>query len=329
MGRHEDLDGNGIADFAEHVAHARAATGLTGSLVHSALAAMGAVGGQIVSTDALAAGARDALAAAPPGLTPAGAAAFLATMAEESAHFRTTTEYGSGQRYAPYIGRTFEQLTWASNYAAFGKWCQTRGLVTDANVFVNNPAALSDYRWAWLGGVFYFQAHNLWGYANRGDFLAVSQAVNGGDGRIGTSFVPNGWVERQRAYAAFLAAGDALLPTITAKRKVLLDMPERAFPAGDSGGRIVCPTGKASALVGRSWFSASVDGNAALEVWAQVSGGGDTPAGAGPDAAAHRNWQLRRGDRAWFELPDGTEFVTYHVAGASGPGGVAVEQLPK
>lgn len=344
-GRHEDRDGDGVADYATanpyrastdasataHTLTAHAASGLTGGLIHSALAAMGAVGGQIVSDDALAAGALDALRQAPAGLTAAGAAGFLATCAEESAHFRTTVEYGSGQRYAPYIGRTFIQLTWSSNYLGFGQWCKAKGLVSDVNVFVNNPASLSDLKWAWLGPVYYMETHGLWPYANRGDFLGLSQAVNGGNGRIGTSFTPNGWAERQKAYKAFLAAGASLLPGTTtptpAKRKVLPDMPERAVPAGSSGHRIVCPTGSASSVVARAWLSASFDGNANVEVWAQKSGGA-APAGAGNDAAAHRSWVIRPGDRPWVELPSGTEFVTVHVTGATGPGSLAIEQQP-
>lgn len=221
-GRHEDLDGDGIADAAEQerleaedrlssVApfRAHAASALTGATVRAALSAVGAVGKQIVSFDELAAGAAGALAQAPAGLTPAGCAAFLATCAVESAWFRTTTEYGSGQRYAPYIGRTFVQLTWRENYAGFGRWCKNHGLVDDIDTFVKNPASLSGLRWAWLGPVYYFEVHGLWRYANADNFLAVSQAVNGGDGRIGTSFVPNSWAERKAMHRVFLAANIA------------------------------------------------------------------------------------------------------------------------
>jgi hypothetical protein len=186
---------------------------LSGTAVRAALAAVAAVGKQIKSFDELAAGANDALRQAPAGLTPAGAAAFMATAAVESAWFRTTTEYGSGQRYAPFVGRTFVQLTWKENYAGFGKWCKAKGLVTDADVFVKNPGSLSDFRWAWLGAVYYFEAHGIWRWANAGDFRAVSQAVNGGNGRVGTSFVPNGWKERQAMYAVFLGVGGGLLPS--------------------------------------------------------------------------------------------------------------------
>lgn len=183
---------------------------LTGAALRAALAAVGAVGNQIRSLDDLAAGANDALRQAPPGLTPAGAAAFLATCAVESAWWRTTTEYGSGP-YAPYIGRTFVQLTWSTAYAGFGQWCHDHGLVTDPQMFVHNPTALSDIAWAWLGPVYYFEAHGLWTYGNRGDFLAVSQAVNGGDGRIGTGFIPNSWAERQAMYRVFLTVGADLI----------------------------------------------------------------------------------------------------------------------
>lgn len=185
---------------------------LTGTTIDRALEAVGAKGKQIRSAGDLAAGANAALAKAPAGLTVAGAAAFMATMAQESAYFRTTTEYGTGHRYAPYIGRTFEQITWKANYAAFGKWCHRKGLLSDPAHFVTNPKALSEYRWAWLGGVWYFEHAGLWKYANRGDFRAVSQGVNGGVGRIGTSFTPHGMRARQAMFEAFRSAGTALLP---------------------------------------------------------------------------------------------------------------------
>lgn len=186
---------------------------LTANHVQNALKAVGALGNQIKSTAELASGANAALAQAPSGLTQEGAAAFLATMAQESAYFRTTTEYGSSRkRYDPYRGRTFEQVTWKENYATFGAWCKAKGLLSDANYFVTNPTRLADYQWAWLGGVWYFEYAKLWRYANAGNFLAVSQGVNGGTGRIGSSFIPGGWDHRNKMYKAFLLVGGALLP---------------------------------------------------------------------------------------------------------------------
>lgn len=185
---------------------------LTAAHIESALASIGARGKQIKSYAELADGANKALAMAPSGLTAQGAAAFLATMAQESAYFRTTTEYGTGQRYAPYVGRTFEQVTWKANYATFGQWCKNKGLVSDADKFVKDPKSLSDYEWAWLGGVWYFEHAGLWKYANKGDFLAVSQGVNGGVGRIGSTWKPNGWDHRKAMYDVFVKLGSVLLP---------------------------------------------------------------------------------------------------------------------
>lgn len=190
---------------------------VTGAVIRDALAAVGAVGGQIGTFDELAAGADAALCRvdsgrASAGLTAAGAASFLADKAQESAYFRTTTEYGSGQRYAPYVGRTFQQISWSANYRLFGRWCAARGLVDDPETFVRDPASLSDHAWAWLGGTWYFEANDLWRCANAGDHYAVSQGVNRGAGAIGTTAAPLHWPARSRMFEAFRRAGDALLP---------------------------------------------------------------------------------------------------------------------
>ncbi|ALE77660.1 hypothetical protein WY02_03455 [Pseudonocardia sp. AL041005-10] len=176
------------------------------------LRSVGALGKQMRPLAELAAGADGALRMAPSGLTGGGAASFLATCAQESAYFRTTVEYGTGQRYAPYIGRGFVQCTWRENYRAFGAWCRDRGLGDDPGVFEKNPAALGDYRWSWLTAVWYFEANRLWDWANAGDHLRVSQAVNGGRGRAGTAFVPNHWDARRAMFDAFRRVGDGLLP---------------------------------------------------------------------------------------------------------------------
>lgn len=198
---------------------------LSGDTVRAALSAVSAVGKQMRSFDELAAGANGALVQAPAGLTPDGAASFLATLAQESDYFRTTREYGSGQRYAPYIGRGFCQVTWESNYRLFGAWCKARGLVTDGDVFAKNPGSLEDYRWSWLTGVWYFAANNLWGYANRGDHYSVSQGVNRGVGAIGSKKAPLHWDKRKAMFDSFRRAGAALLPGGAA-----------AAPAAPSGG---------------------------------------------------------------------------------------------
>jgi hypothetical protein len=170
----------------------------------------GALGRQMKPLNDLASGANDALRQAPPGLTVKGAAAFLATMAQESAWFRTTEEYAKNGRYAPYIGRTFEQVTWKDNYRSFGKWCKAKGLLEDSEFFVDNPKRLADYRWAWLGGVWFFEANGIWAYANTGQFLQVQKAVNLGN--PDSKYTPAGMKTRLAAYNAFLPFGSALLP---------------------------------------------------------------------------------------------------------------------
>lgn len=202
---------------------------LSGTVVRAALTAIGALGRQVATPESLAAGAADALRRAP-DLTVAGAAAFLATCAQESAYFRTTTEYGQNLRYDPYRGRTFTQITWQVNYRDFGRWCHARQLVSDPEKFVKNPAALGELQWAWLGPIQYWEDNGIWRWANSGDFLTVSQAINGGNARVGTSFVPHGWAQRQAMYAVLRQFGGDLLPeppatpldTGLARRRALL-----------------------------------------------------------------------------------------------------------
>lgn len=156
---------------------------LTGANIESVLRKIGALGKQMKPLDDLAKGANEALKQAPPDITPKGAAAFLATLAQESAWFRTAEEYDKNAPYKPYIGRTFQQVTHPGNYKAFGKWCQERDLLTDPNQFFNHPDSLADYKWAWLGGIWYFEHAKLWSHANSGNFFEVSQGVNLGPGK--------------------------------------------------------------------------------------------------------------------------------------------------
>ncbi|KNX38109.1 DUF5047 domain-containing protein [Luteipulveratus halotolerans] len=226
---------------------------LTGAHIKTALASVGAVGGQVVTFDRLAAGANEAMKMM--GVrTLNQAAAFLATMAQESAYFRTTREYGTGQRYAPYIGRTFEQVTWQSNYRAFGSWAKSKGLVTDGNVFVNNPSALGDMRWAWLGGVWYWTIprttwgtyKNLMQVADTGSILLVSRAVNRGT-PLSTG-TPYGMTERTRMFNAFKALGSSIVPTAASAPK-----PPVTSPTTQPSGTILGTPGQIVASANALW----------------------------------------------------------------------------
>lgn len=168
-------------------------------------------------------------------------ALFCATLAQESAYFRTTQEYGTGQRYAPYIGRTWQQLTWVANYSAFGKYAKALGQVTDASYFVNNPARLADARWAAMGGAFFWTMDRTgnagWGQykslidlaRQTGSILAVSRAVNVGN--PGSSVTPNGMTERTKLFNAFMSLGDSITPG-TAAPSVPSQQTQQTTPAG-------------------------------------------------------------------------------------------------
>lgn len=143
-------------------------------------------------------------------LTVQGAAAYAGTLAQESAYFRTTQEYGNNLRYDPYRGRTFVGVTWKTGYLSYGQRAHGKGWVSSDDYFVKNPVKLADYKYAWDGGLWAFKAIGLWSYANSGNFLAVSNGINRGD--PSASGYPNGWSKRQACYNAFLALGSDLLP---------------------------------------------------------------------------------------------------------------------
>ena len=230
--------------------------GITDASMRTVLAKLGAVGGQCMSLDALAAGATAALSDHGPDRTGRGTAAWMATMTQESAYFRTTEEYAKTGRYAPYIGRTFEQITWRDNYAAFGRWCKRQGLVTDELVFVDDPKSLADKRWAWLGGIWYFDARGLWGYANSGNFQAVQNAVNRGSATL--DGYPSGWLTRLNAYRAWLGviAKPAALPVDGSYGPVTVARLQEwvgVMVDGDQGTRTI------KAL--QRWLGVTVDGN--------------------------------------------------------------------
>lgn len=154
-------------------------------------------------------------------------AALISECMMESAWFRTTEEYSKIGRYAPYIGRTFIQITWKDNYASFGKWCVSVGLLTDPNYFVNNPASLADLKWAALGGVWYFTqvlfaGKPLTAYAD--DMLAVGRAVNLGSPT--SKNTPNGQKARDAAYKAVAGLGSVIVPEV-------IPVPTTPQPEGD------------------------------------------------------------------------------------------------
>lgn len=85
------------------------------------------------------------------------AACLVGECAQETAGFHYMAEIG-GERtdYAPYYGRGYTQLTHKANYLAFGQFLKQRGVITDANMFVNDPELLESKKWAAWPAVWYF-----------------------------------------------------------------------------------------------------------------------------------------------------------------------------
>lgn len=141
--------------------------------------------------------------------TPLRIAMWLAQVGQESDSFQATEEYAKNGRYAPYIGRTWIQITWEENYADFSQWCFDRGLVPTASYFVDNPRALADQRWAGLGPAWYWtvQRPQINALCDAGDLVGVTRAINGGT---------NGLDDRAARYRRALAVGNDLMAlTIT------------------------------------------------------------------------------------------------------------------
>lgn len=157
--------------------------------------------------------------------TPLRIAMWLAQIGHESDNFNATQEYDSGANHGDpaetsdrwkYKGRTWIQITWATNYGAFSGWCFDRGLVPSARYFLDNPRALADQQWAGLGPAWYWtvarsQINSL---CDRGDINEVTRLINGGD---------NGLNDRTARYQRALALGNQLLQ--------LLDQGDDFMPA--------------------------------------------------------------------------------------------------
>jgi predicted chitinase len=115
--------------------------------------------------------------------TPNRIAGWLAEMGEESGDFVYLQEIQPppGAQYPPYIGRTWIQITWQENYALFGKWCVSQNLITDPNLFVNNPVALADPHWAAIGPAWYWTVARptINSLCDQGDITAVTRLING------------------------------------------------------------------------------------------------------------------------------------------------------
>lgn len=229
---------------------------------------------------------------------------------------------GDGRRYK---GRGPIQVTGRSHYLEFGTWCKAQGLVTDADYFINVPTAVATSRWGFLAAAWYWtvsrpQLNHL---SDVADVEGATRAVNGG---------VNGLADRRARWNHCLPLGPALLPaTPTPARlpapKGLPLMIERALAKGLNEGRLVCPTGSASRLVGQSWVSVSLTGGGRVQMWCQRGARSDGAPPGSPGGVI--DWTILNAERPWLAVPSGTEFIEYRITSNGGPGSLLIEQQPK
>ena len=107
---------------------------------------------------------------------------------------------GDGVKFA---GRGPIQLTGRSNYRAFTRWAQSRGL-TDID-FEAHPERLEEPHWGFLAATYYWTAARpqLNALADAGDLEGATRAINGG---------LNGLADRHARYNRALTFGARLLP---------------------------------------------------------------------------------------------------------------------
>ena len=131
-------------------------------------------------------------------------AMWLAQVGHESDNFRAQEEYKKDGRYAPFIGRTWIQVTWDYNYLSFGEWCVDNGYLTDKFYFRDNPTKLREDKWRALGPAWYWTKArpDINEHADRGDVLTVTRKINGGT---------NGIADRNARYKKARAVGERLM----------------------------------------------------------------------------------------------------------------------
>lgn len=149
-------------------------------------------------------------------------AMWLAQVGHESGSFQYTEEIAKNGRYAPYIGRTWIQITWDYNYRSFGQWAKSKGYVADEDYFVDNPQALADLKWAGIGAAWYWtvarpQINQL---SDGGDLLAVTRAINGGT---------NGIEDRNRRFKLASDLGDQLLALVETSGDDMAAVPQEQW----------------------------------------------------------------------------------------------------
>ena len=175
------------------------------------------------------------------------AAMFLAQIGHESMGLRYMEEIASGAAYEGrkdlgntqkgdgkrFKGRGPIQITGRHNYTQVSKWAHGKGLAPSADYFVKNPAEMASVKLGFIGAVWYWTvARNMNGYADAGDIVGATRAVNGG---------LNGLDDRRNRWNVCRGIGKALLPSGSSSAAVAPPASEPIYP---TQGKIHTPWGK-------------------------------------------------------------------------------------
>lgn len=224
---------------------------LTGAQVKQALASIGAARGTKVDTfDNIASHLNDVMRDI--GLTTVqGCATFLANVTQETAFFRTFTEFGQERkRYDPYRGRGLIQTTFEANYREIGRFLVRRGVITDPEKFVKDPAALASSQFAWHTATEYYtrrRSGRAW-IVNGRQFASLAELSNANAsvdviakainrGNPSSAKAAFGIEERRAMFDAYQAMGTAIVPSARAPQlmRTLMSPASAIRPKFDDG----------------------------------------------------------------------------------------------
>jgi predicted chitinase len=143
---------------------------------------------------------------------------WCAQIGEESGGLQWMEELASGQEYegrcsdlgncSPGDGPRFKgrgpiQITGRYNYASLSAWAFGQGLVPSPTFFTDDPTQLASDQFGFVGVNWYWTtARNMNSFADAGDILGATQAVNGGT---------HGLAERTARWNRCRAMGNMLL----------------------------------------------------------------------------------------------------------------------
>lgn len=168
------------------------------------------------------------------------AAMFLAQICEESGGLQWMTELASGSEYegrrdlgntqpgdgVKFKGRGPIQVTGRNNYTALSRWAHDRGYVPSATYFVDNPTALADDKYAFLGAVWFWTTHNLNRYGDANDVRGATLVINGGT---------RGLDARQANWNRIHPLGRAILPGPVLRRVAHMKVGDTARVTAEKG----------------------------------------------------------------------------------------------